>query len=82
PALLDRALGEAHAIGTRSEPVRAGLAALDRGFEVLLRFRAPHVKLAERAYEVGRSGPSIGSGGYAPSMLGDLLTLTRAARSR
>jgi hypothetical protein len=38
--------------------------------------------LAERAYEVGRSGPSIGSGGYAPSMLGDLLTLTRAARSR
>ncbi|MNE79690.1 Monodechloroaminopyrrolnitrin synthase PrnB [compost metagenome] len=49
---------------------------------VLLRFRAPHVQLGERVYEVGRSGPAIGSGGYAPSMLGDLVTLTLAARSR
>ena len=82
PALVDRVLGEAQAARARGEPVQAGLAALDRVFEVLLRFRAPHGKLAERAYEVGRSGPTIGSGGYAPSMLGDLLTLTRAARSR
>ncbi|WP_268871608.1 monodechloroaminopyrrolnitrin synthase PrnB family protein [Pseudomonas piscis] len=50
--------------------------------KVLLRFRAPHLKLAERAYEAGRSGPATGSGGYAPSMLVDLLTLTCAARSR
>jgi hypothetical protein len=82
PALIDRALAQAQALGARGEPVRSGLAALDRVFEVLLRFRAPHLKLAERAYEAGRSGPAIGSGGYAPSMLGDLLTLTRAARSR
>ncbi len=82
PALLDRVLGEAQAAGARDESVGAGLAALDRVFEVLLRFRAPHLKLAGRTYEVGRSGPTIGSGGYAPSMLGDLLTLTRAARSR
>ncbi|RQV56443.1 DUF1864 family protein [Burkholderia cenocepacia] len=82
PALVDRVLGEAQAARARGEPVEVGLAALDRVFEVLLRFRAPHGKLAERAYEVGRSGPTIGSGGYAPSMLGDLLTLTRAARSR
>lgn len=82
PSLVDRALGDAQAARARGEPVAAGLAALDRVFEVLLHFRAPHVKLAERAYEAGKSGPSIGSGGYAPSMLGDLLTLTRAARSR
>ncbi|KWC76163.1 monodechloroaminopyrrolnitrin synthase PrnB family protein [Burkholderia cepacia] len=82
PSLVDRVLGEVQASGARGEPVVAGLAALDRVFEILLRFRAPHVKLAERAYEVGRSGPTIGSGGYAPSMLGDLLTLTRAVRSR
>jgi len=82
PALVDRALDDARAARARGDAVGAGLTALDRVFEVLLRFRAPHVKLAERAYEVGRSGPSIGSGGYAPSMLGDLLTLTRAARSR
>ncbi len=82
PALLDRALGEAHAIGVQDEYVGAGLAALDRVFEVLLRFRAPHRNLAERVYEAGRSGPAIGSGGYAPAMLGDLLELTRTARSR
>ncbi|MDN7908900.1 monodechloroaminopyrrolnitrin synthase PrnB family protein [Burkholderia cepacia] len=82
PSLVDRVLDEVQATGARGEPVVAGLAALDRVFEILLRFRAPHVKLAERAYEVGRSGPTIGSGGYAPSMLGDLLTLTRAVRSR
>ncbi|AZD55387.1 monodechloroaminopyrrolnitrin synthase PrnB family protein [Pseudomonas chlororaphis] len=81
PALIDRVLGEAR-VGARGEPVRAGLAALERVLKVLLRFRAPHLKLAERAYEVGRSGPTTGSGGYAPSMLGDLLTLTFAARSR
>jgi hypothetical protein len=81
-ALVDRALGEALALGARSEPVRAGLAALERVIKVLLRFRAPHLKLAERAYEVGRSGPAVGSGGYAPSMLGDLLTLTCDVRSR
>ena len=82
PSLVDRVLDEVQATGARGEPVVAGLAALDRVFEILLRFRAPHVKLAELAYEVGRSGPTIGSGGYAPSMLGDLLTLTRAVRSR
>ncbi|KTC34630.1 MAG: monodechloroaminopyrrolnitrin synthase PrnB family protein [Pseudomonas sp.] len=82
PALLDRALGEARAVGARDEPARAGLVALERVLKVLLRFRAPHLKLAERAYEVGRSGPATGSGGYAPSMLVDLLTLTCAARSR
>jgi hypothetical protein len=38
--------------------------------------------LAERTYEAGQSGPAIGSGGYAPSMLGDLLALTRDVRSR
>lgn len=82
PSLVDRAIGEARAAGAQGEPVRAGLAALNRIFVVLLRFRAPHVQLAERVYEVGRSGPAIGSGGYAPSMLGDLATLTLAARSR
>jgi monodechloroaminopyrrolnitrin synthase len=82
PALVDRALAEAHTARVRGESVGAGLAALDRVFDVLLRFRAPHLKLAERAYEAGQSGPAIGSGGYAPSMLGDLLTLTRTARSR
>ena len=82
PALIDRALDEARAAGTQGEHVRAGLTALERVFKVLLRFRAPHLKLAERAYEAGRSGPTTGSGGYAPSMLGDLLTLTCAARSR
>ncbi|MEW7855000.1 monodechloroaminopyrrolnitrin synthase PrnB family protein [Pseudomonas chlororaphis] len=82
PALIDRALDEARAVGARDEHVRAGLTALERVFKVLLRFRAPHLKLAERAYEVGQSGPTIGSGGYAPSMLGELLTLTYAARSR
>ncbi|MEE4411669.1 MULTISPECIES: monodechloroaminopyrrolnitrin synthase PrnB family protein [unclassified Serratia (in: enterobacteria)] len=81
PSLVDRAIGEAR-VGAQSEPVRAGLAALNRVFVVLLRFRAPHVQLAERVYEVGRSGPAIGSGGYAPNMLGDLATLTLAARSR
>lgn len=81
-ALVDRVLGEAQAARVRGEPVGAGLAALERVFEVLLHFRAPHLKLAERTYEAGQSGPSIGSGGYAPSMLGDLLTLTRDARSR
>ena len=82
PSLIDRALGEAHAREARGERVEAGLAALDRVFEVLLRFRAPHRNLAERVYEAGRSGPAIGSGGYAPAMLGDLLELTRTARSR
>ncbi|MGU3781688.1 monodechloroaminopyrrolnitrin synthase PrnB family protein [Burkholderia metallica] len=82
PALVDRVLGDAQAARVRGEPVGAGLAALERVFEILLHFRAPHLKLAERTYEAGHSGPSIGSGGYAPSMLGDLLTLTRDARSR
>ncbi len=82
PALVDRVLSEVHALGARGEHVEAGLAALDRVFEVLLRFRAPHRNLAERVYEAGRSGPAIGSGGYAPAMLGDLLELTRTARSR
>ncbi|MCA8022537.1 monodechloroaminopyrrolnitrin synthase PrnB family protein [Burkholderia metallica] len=82
PALVDRVLGDAQAARVRGEPVGAGLAALERVFEILLHFRAPHLKLAERTYEAGQSGPSIGSGGYAPSMLGDLLTLTRDARSR
>ncbi|MET5116492.1 monodechloroaminopyrrolnitrin synthase PrnB family protein, partial [Burkholderia pseudomallei] len=77
PSLVDSSLGEARAAGARGEPVGAGLAALDRVFEVLLRFRSPHLKLAERAYEAGRSGPKIGSGGDAHSMLVDLLTLTR-----
>ncbi|VWC72022.1 prnB; PrnB [Burkholderia lata] len=81
-ALVDRVLGEAQAARVRGEPVGAGLAALERVLEVLLHFRAPHLKLAERTYEAGQSGPTIGSGGYAPSMLGDLLTLTRDARSR
>ncbi|CAI1020161.1 monodechloroaminopyrrolnitrin synthase PrnB family protein [Serratia quinivorans] len=81
PSLVDRAIGEAR-VGAQGEPVRAGLAALNRIFVILLRFRAPHVQLAERVYEAGRSGPAIGSGGYAPSMLGDLVTLTLAARSR
>lgn len=82
PAIIDRALAEARAVDARGESVRAGLTALERVFKVLLRFRAPHLKLAERAYEAGRSGPATGSGGYAPSMIGDLLTLTCAARSR
>ncbi|MHC5174834.1 monodechloroaminopyrrolnitrin synthase PrnB family protein [Serratia rhizosphaerae] len=82
PALVDRAIGEAQAAATQDEHVRAGLAALNRVFVILLRFRAPHHQLAERVYEAGRSGPAVGSGGYAPSMLGDLLTLTLAARTR
>ena len=82
PALVDRAIAEAQAAGAQDESVRAGLTALNRLFVILLRFRAPHHQLAERVYEAGRSGPSVGSGGYAPSMLGDLLTLTLAARSR
>lgn len=82
PALIDRAIDEAQAIGVQNEHIRAGLAALNRVFVVLLRFRAPHHQLADRVYEAGQSGPAVGSGGYAPSMLGDLLTLTLAARSR
>ncbi|NIE55333.1 MULTISPECIES: monodechloroaminopyrrolnitrin synthase PrnB family protein [unclassified Burkholderia] len=82
PSLVDHALADAQQARARGEPVGAGLAALERIFEVLLHFRAPHLKLAERTYEAGQSGPTIGSGGYAPSMLGDLLTLTRAARFR
>ncbi|MCA8064147.1 monodechloroaminopyrrolnitrin synthase PrnB family protein [Burkholderia sp. AU38729] len=81
-ALVDRVLGEAQAARVRGEPVEAGLAALERIFEILLHFRAPHLKLAERTYAAGQTGPTIGSGGYAPSMLGDLLMLTRDARSR
>lgn len=67
PALIDRALDEARAVGARDQHVRAGLTALERVFKVLLRFRAPHLKLAERAYEVGQSGPTIGSGGTRPA---------------
>src|SRR6218665_344308 len=81
-SLLERVLEEVEAMGTLEEPVRSGLKSLDKIFEVLLRFRAPHVGLAEQAYQVESETHSVGSGGYAPSMLGDLLALTRDARSR
>ncbi len=81
PSLLDRAEAEARA-RTPTASVLAGLKALDRIFEVLLRFRAPHVRLAEQAYVPENEAHSVGSGGYAPTMLVELLALTRDARAR
>jgi monodechloroaminopyrrolnitrin synthase len=81
-SLLERMLEEVEALGSLTDPVRNNLKAVDRIFEVLLRFRAPHLGLAEQAYQVESETHSVGSGGYAPSMLGELLALTRDARSR
>ena len=81
-SLLDRVIEEARAKGPTAENVRAGLKAMDRIFEILLRFRAPHLRLAEQAYEAEGEVHSVGSGGYAPSMLNELLALTRDARLR
>ncbi|WIG92881.1 monodechloroaminopyrrolnitrin synthase PrnB family protein [Myxococcus sp. SDU36] len=82
PSLLDRVLDEAGASELLTENHRRGLKSLDRIFEVLLRFRAPHVKLAEQAYLAEREAHAVGSGGYAPGMLDELLALTREARLR
>ncbi|WP_394829177.1 monodechloroaminopyrrolnitrin synthase PrnB family protein [Pendulispora albinea] len=81
PSLLDRAEAEARDRGPTAK-VLASLKALDRIFEVILRFRAPHMRLAEQAYVPENEAHSVGSGGYAPAMLGELLALTRDARAR
>ncbi|WP_268905930.1 monodechloroaminopyrrolnitrin synthase PrnB family protein [Citreicoccus inhibens] len=82
PSVLDRVLEQVGSPPALTERHRAGLKALDKIFDVLLRFRAPHVKLAEQAYLAEREAHSVGSGGYAPSMLDELLALTREARLR
>ncbi|WP_437595938.1 monodechloroaminopyrrolnitrin synthase PrnB family protein [Sorangium sp. So ce590] len=80
--LLDRVLEEASAAGAESDIVRNGLRSLDKIFDLLTRFRAPHLRMAEEAYRAGEEVHVVGSGGYAPTLLSELLTLTRDARSR
>nr|AAD46366.1 PrnB [Myxococcus fulvus] len=82
PSVLDRVLEGAGGPESQTEHHRLGLKALDKVFDVLLRFRAPHVKLAEQAYLSQQENHSVGSGGYAPGMLEELLALTREARLR
>jgi monodechloroaminopyrrolnitrin synthase len=83
PSVVERVIAELSSNGSSHVPLEHALRALDRVFDSLLRFRAPHVRLAQKAYEAQPDAHAeVGSGGYAPSMLEELLTLTRQARSR
>lgn len=82
PSLLDRTLEGVRTAWAGADSRADGLRALERLFETLLRFRAPHLGLAEKAYQTRGEAYAVGSGGYAPSMLGELLALTHQARSR
>ncbi|KYF52560.1 PrnB [Sorangium cellulosum] len=80
--LLDRVLEEVIAAEAEADVVRRGVRSLDSIFDLLIRFRAPHLRIAEQAYRAGEDVHVVGSGGYAPTLLSELLTLTRDARSR
>lgn len=82
-ALLDR-VEKAMRISAHRHSVQArrNLEALDEIFRYLVRFRAPHLKLARGAYERPSSSFDRGSGGYAPATVAAMLELTQHARQR
>lgn len=56
---------------------------IKRLFGQLISFRAPHLKLAQQAYELTPDAQfDHGSGGYTPEIVGHVLKLTRHARAR
>ena len=83
PSLIERVLRVAHQTHAESSRWRAGLAALRRVFSVLIQFRAPHTQLAGQAYAVESGGSrDVGSGGYSPDVLREVLECTRQHRNR
>ncbi|WNG15913.1 monodechloroaminopyrrolnitrin synthase PrnB family protein [Cystobacter fuscus] len=83
PSLVDRVLEEVHALEEPNDTARAGVDALRALVGMLIRFRAPHLKLAEKSYSAESGNPrGVGSGGFTVEMLAELLRLTREAQAR
>ncbi len=83
PSLVDRVLDEVHTLDEPDDTARAGVHTLRALLDMLIRFRAPHLKLAEKSYNAESGNPrQVGSGGFTLDMLAELLRLSREARAR
>jgi monodechloroaminopyrrolnitrin synthase len=77
PSILTRLSQAITELG--EDALRPAIDAVSGVFQVLLTFRGRHKALAVAAYAPGVTDYRVGSGGYSPDMLADLIKLTLAA---
>jgi hypothetical protein len=80
-SLTDKVIEDTTYVDTTEELIINGSQAMHDIFNVLIRFRAPHLKVAARSYSSDAGNQKTkGSGGYASDMLAELINLTRDAK--